>query len=51
MAGNLPGGEFRVEVIDTWEMTVTPLAGTCAGRCEVNFPGKECQALRIRKAT
>jgi hypothetical protein len=53
---------LRVEVIDTWAMTVTPVEGvfearpkdrylyTCTDRPTVPLPGKPYLALRIRKA-
>jgi hypothetical protein len=53
---------LRVEVIDTWERTVTPVKGvfearlegryryTCAKTPVVRMPGKPYLALRIRKA-
>lgn len=44
------GGEFRVEIIDTWEMTVTPAPGTYRGACRVDLPAKPHVALRIRRA-
>jgi hypothetical protein len=52
----------RVEVIDTWAMTITPVEGTftltprgnyrlaCAERPTIRLPGKPYIALRIRKA-
>jgi hypothetical protein len=47
---NLPAGMgFKTEVIDTWEMTVTPLDGIYEGRCDVAMPGKPYHALRLRK--
>jgi hypothetical protein len=42
---------YTVEVIDAWEMTITPLAGTYAGECEIPLPGKPYIALRIRKVS
>jgi len=39
---------YTAEVIDTWEMTVTP-AGEFSGRCRIELPGKEFIALRIRR--
>ncbi len=42
------GHKYTVEVIDTWEMTITPLAGTFSGKCRVTLPGKPHIALRIR---
>jgi hypothetical protein len=44
------GSQFRIDVIDTWEMTITPLEGTFEGRCRVELPGKPYLALRIRKS-
>jgi hypothetical protein len=38
-----------VEVIDTWEMTVTPLEGTFEGRLTVELPGKPYVAARVRR--
>ncbi len=59
--GLADGQQFAVDVIDTWAMTVTPLAGTFTvkrrdaysfaeqnGRA-VNLPGKPWIALRIRR--
>lgn len=40
---------YTVEVIDPWEMTVTPLPGTYTGACRVELPGKPYLALRIRR--
>jgi hypothetical protein len=55
------GSKFRVEILDTWNRTVTPVAGTFAPKPKgryvyadadsppVKLPGKPYQALRIRK--
>lgn len=40
--------DYTVEIIDTWEMTVTQ-AGTFRGKFRVELPGKEYQAIRIRR--
>jgi len=49
---DLPQGvQFEIEVLDTWEMTVTRLPGTFTGRCAVALPGKPYQALRVRRLT
>lgn len=40
--------EYRVEVIDTWEMTIKEV-GVFKGRFTVELPGKEYMAIRIRK--
>ncbi|WP_419872597.1 DUF5605 domain-containing protein [Candidatus Pristimantibacillus sp. PTI5] len=48
---DLPEGiKFAIDIIDTWEMTVTPLDGQYEGRCRVDLPVKPYQALRIVKA-
>jgi hypothetical protein len=38
-----------IDVIDTWEMTITPLEGIFSGKCRVPLPAKPCIALRIRR--
>lgn len=40
---------YRIELIDTWQMTITPLSGTFSGSCRVELPGKPFMALRIQK--
>ena len=39
---------FDVEIIDTWEMTITN-AGHFSGKFKISLPGKEYMAIRIRK--
>ena len=47
----LPQGvPFRADILDPWEMTVTPLAGTYEGKFTLKLPGKPHQAVRFRKA-
>lgn len=41
--------DFEVEVIDTWNMTVTP-AGVHRGTARIDLPGRQYMALRVRKA-
>lgn len=41
-------GDYEVQVIDTWGMTIETL-GVFSGRCEVPLPGREYMAIRIRK--
>lgn len=41
--------DYEVDVIDTWDMTITPL-GRMRGFNRVEMPGKQYMALRIRKA-
>ena len=42
------GVSWRVEVIDTWEMTVTDL-GVFSGNFRVPLPGKEYMAIRLTR--
>jgi hypothetical protein len=45
----LPEGiPFKIDVIDTWEMTITPIEGTFEGTCRVELPGKPNLAVRIQ---
>jgi uncharacterized protein (DUF3820 family) len=39
---------FAVDVIDTWETTITP-AGVYSGKCVIELPGKPYMAIRARK--
>jgi hypothetical protein len=41
--------KFQAEIIDTWEMTITPVQGTFSGKFELPLPGKPYQAVRLRK--
>ena len=40
------GNTYRLEVVDTWEMTVTPLSGEYAGSGEVDLPTRPYLALQ-----
>jgi hypothetical protein len=44
-------GEYKVEIIDTWNMTITPIEGTFTGKKPIPLPGKPYLALRIQKVT
>jgi hypothetical protein len=44
-----PVAEFRADVIDPWNMTVTPIAGTFKGKFQVKLPGKPYLAIQLRK--
>ena len=39
---------FTIEVIDTWEMTITELPGTHSGDTRVELPARSNIALRVR---
>jgi hypothetical protein len=43
------GNSFKIDIIDTWEMTITPLEGEFSGKFRIQLPGKQYMALRIRK--
>jgi hypothetical protein len=55
------GAKYRVEILDTWNMTVTPVAGNFAPKAKgryryadddspsVRLPGRPYQALRVRR--
>ncbi|MCL4828765.1 MAG: DUF5605 domain-containing protein, partial [Caldilinea sp.] len=45
----LPEGEqYQAEVIDTWDMTVTP-SDRYSGRVDIPMPGKAYHALLLRR--
>lgn len=43
-----PDAKYQVEVIDTWNMTITD-AGVHSGKFRIALPGKEYMAVRIKK--
>lgn len=43
------GNQYRIDVIDTWEMTISPLEGTYEPDSHIDLPGKQYMALRIQK--
>jgi hypothetical protein len=46
----LPNGHsYRAEIIDTWEMTITPVPGTFRDTATIQLPGKEDIAVRLIK--
>ena len=42
---------FKIEIIDTWEMTIEEVHGTFSGEFDLELPGKPYTALRIRKVS
>lgn len=44
-------GRFRIDVIDTWEMTITPLEGEYAGKTTIQLPGRPYVAVRVRRTS
>lgn len=46
----LPGdGDFRIELIDPWAMTIEPFDGVYRGNVQVDLPGRPYLAVRIRR--
>lgn len=41
--------DYKVEIIDTWNMTITPSEKKYSGHCLIELPGKPYIALRIVK--
>lgn len=46
MTLRLPEGEWRLDVLDTWEMTVEPLPGTHSGMPVIALPARPFMAVR-----
>jgi hypothetical protein len=50
MPMELPAGvRFKVEIIDTWKMTITALPGTFGGKFVLKLPSKPFMAVRMTK--
>jgi hypothetical protein len=39
--------DYRVDILDTWEMTVTPVSGTYKGTFTIPVPNRQYLAVRI----
>ncbi|MGW0817413.1 DUF5605 domain-containing protein [Streptomyces viridiviolaceus] len=46
---DLPGGTWRVEVLDTWNMTVRALDDACGTGVTVELPAEPYLAIRLRR--
>jgi hypothetical protein len=46
---NLPEGSFRIDVLDTWNMTISTAAESATGSVKVDLPGKKYIAIRIQR--
>ena len=46
---NLPEGSYRIDIIDTWNMTITSFADHASGHVRVTLPVLPYQAIRIVK--
>jgi hypothetical protein len=50
MVFDLPkDADFKVEIIDAWNMTIQPVEGKVSGHCMVELPQKPMTALRFTK--
>ncbi len=43
------GSKYQADVLDPWEMTITPIAGKFEGKFTIKLPGKPNLAVRFRK--
>jgi hypothetical protein len=43
-----PARRYSVDIIDTWNMTVTPVPGEFEGRFQIDLPGEQYLAVRAR---
>jgi len=46
---NLPEGNYKVEIIDTWEMTITDCGIMAHDKLRVDLPGRQYMAVRFTK--
>ncbi|MDI7275962.1 MAG: DUF5060 domain-containing protein [Anaerolineae bacterium] len=47
----LPAGTYAAEIIDPWEMTITPVPGICEGHFRLELPGRPYLAVRFRRVS
>jgi hypothetical protein len=43
------GARYRADIIDPWDMTITPVEGTFEGKFQMKLPGKPFLAVRFQK--
>lgn len=41
--------QYQIDVIDTWNMTITPMEGVHSGNVRVDLPGRPYMAVRFRE--
>jgi hypothetical protein len=46
---NLPEGSYRIDIIDTWNMTVDPWSEHASGQVSIDLPGRKYLAIRIQR--
>lgn len=44
-----PGVRYKVDIIDTWNMTITEVAGSFEGTFRVDLPGRPYMAVRLTR--
>jgi hypothetical protein len=45
----LPAGSYRIAILDTWNMTITPYRDQASGSVAVELPGRPYLAVRIER--
>jgi hypothetical protein len=45
----LGAGNYRAELIDPWQMSIVPIAGSFSGKATLQLPGRPFQAIRFRR--
>ena len=43
-----PAASYQADLIDPWNMTITPIAGSYRGKFKLNLPGKPYLAVRFQ---
>ncbi len=46
---DLPAGRYRVDIIDTWNMTIERMKGTVSGSCRIDLPRRQFMAVRFTR--
>jgi hypothetical protein len=46
---SLPEGSYRIDILDTWNMTIEPFAENVSGQVQVELPRKKYLAVRIER--
>jgi hypothetical protein len=39
--------KYKVDILDTWDMTIKELEGTYSGQFRIDMPGKQYIAIRM----
>ena len=46
---SLPEGHYRIDSLDTWNMTVEPLSENASGQIRLELPRKKYLAVRVER--